>query len=277
MTVRGAVEAVDQAKAENGNGKPALATVVRQSIEAQSAAFSAVLPSTVDPDRFARLTLTAVKAAPDLIQCFATDEGRTSVLIAAMQAAAVGLEPNTPTQEAWILPRKEKGKQLAELQIGYRGYLKLARRSGQIKTVYANVVRDGDEFDWYYGLEADHLEHKPAPANTGALTHAYAVVRYTNGGYNFVVLDATEVEQRRAMSRSAKSDYSPWNKWEAAMWRKSAIRALVPYMELQPEAARAVDNDDRGPLRFDTNAGEITVDENLIGPGELDDEPEVSE
>lgn len=275
MSVRGAVEKADQAKTEEGSGEVQLATVVRQAIDRHAETFATVLPSSVDPDRFARLTLSAIRSAPDLVQCFATDQGRTSVLMAAMQAAVVGLEPNTPTQEAWILPRKEKGTQLAELQIGYRGLLKLARRSGQIKTIYANVVRDGDHFEWHYGLEEDHLEHKPVPGNKGKLMYAYAVVRYLNGGYNFVVLDEGEIDQRRDSSPSASSSWSPWKKWEPAMWRKSAIKALMPYVELAPEAARTVDLDERGPLRFDADAGEITAAE--LGPGEIDDEPEAEQ
>ncbi len=263
MSVKSAVE-----KRETEAAQPSLAVVVKSLIERQTTAMAAVLPSDVNSERFGRLVLTACKATPELTDCFKTDQGQTSVLFAAMEAAALGLEPNTPTQECWILPRKADGIQQAELQIGYRGLLKLARRSGQIKTIYANVVREGDHFEWFYGLEADHLEHKPKPGNEGPLQYAYSVVRFVNGGYNFIVLDGAEIASRRAKSASAKSQYSPWNLWEAAMWRKSAIRALMPYVELSPELARAVENDGQ-PLQYDTEAEVITTAE--LGPGELEE------
>lgn len=255
MSVSKAVEARKEAAAE-----PSLATVVRQQIQAQSTAFAAVLPRQVDPERFARLVLTAVKANPDLVQCFRTNQGQVSVMIAAMQAAALGLDPNTPTQDAWILPRKNKGVAEAQLMIGYRGLLKLCRRAGSIKTISAEVVREGDTFSWGYGLEADHFEHIPA-AERGDLTHAYAIARYLNGGYNFVVLDRAAVEQRREMSASwggTRREQSPWSTWPEAMWRKSALRALMPFLELTPEAAQADALDER-PLAFDPEAGAIVA------------------
>lgn len=247
-------------------GQPAQvspATLVRQVIDRQSDSFRTVLPSVVDPDRFARLVLTAVKSTPDLMRCFETTQGQTSVLVAAMQAAAIGLEPNTATQDCWLLPRRNKGVWEGELSIGYRGYLKLARRSGTIKTVFAEVVREADEFSWSRGLEADELHHRPfegPPEQRGELTHAYAVARYTSGGYSFIVLNRADVEARRAMSDSWKSErgraYSPWSKWPEAMWRKSALRALVPFMELSADVERMVASDE-AQLVLDEDAGEV--------------------
>lgn len=244
MTVRQAVQERNEAAVEAAQA-PSVATVVRQAIEAQSPAFRAVLPRHVDAERFSRLTLTAVKSTPDLMRCFETEQGRTSLLLAAMQAATIGLEPNTPTQDAWLLPRRNGKVWEAELSIGYRGLLKLCRRANTIKTIFAEVVREGDHFEWSRGLESDVLDHKPVPRDqSGELTHAYAVARYHAGGYNFVVLDRVDVEDRRAMSESWKSTkarpYSPWTKWTASMWRKSALRALVPFLDLSPEQDQAV-------------------------------------
>jgi len=250
---------------------PSLATVVRQAIDKQASAFAAVLPAGTDPDRFGRLVVTAVKATPQLMECFATPQGQTTVLLAAMQAAAVGLEPNTPTQEAWLLPRRNKGVMEAQLSIGYRGYLKLARRSGEVLDIWAEVVKEGDEFDYVLGLHRD-LTHRPASAaQRGDNTHAYAVVRYKDGGLNFVVLDRADVEARRAKSDSFRhgKDYSPWTTSPDAMWRKSALRALVPYLPLAAQAASAIASDE-APLAYDDDAGVIqatTVDE--------DDTPEL--
>lgn len=244
------------------DGPPSVAAVVRQAIDRQSAAFQAVLPKGIDPDRFARLVLTAVKSTPDLMRAFSTAQGEATVLLAAMQAAAIGLEPNTPTQECWLLPRRNKGVWEAQLSIGYRGLLKLARQSGQVKTIFAEAVHEKDHFVWSRGLEEDQMEHRPydGPDDPGPLTHTYAVVRFVGGGYNFVVLNRRNVEARRAMSDSWRNEksrpYSPWTKWEASMWRKSALRELSKYVDLSPQMATALVSDE-SMLRFDATTGSI--------------------
>ncbi len=279
VNVRNAVQKRDDVIAATPD-KPSLAAVIRQAIEAQSPAFRAVLPDHVDPDRFSRLTLMAVKSTPRLTKCFETDQGRGSLLIAALQAATIGLEPNTPSQEAWILPRKNDGVDEAELSIGYRGYLKIARRAPNVKTIFAEVVRDNDHFEWARGLESDTLEHSPAPrSRAGELTCVYAVARYHDGGYNFVVLDIEDVHARRAMSESWKSTkarpYSPWTKWEAEMWRKSAVRALVPFLDLTPADSGAVTADER-PLTFDDEHGGIVSEYPAVEPYTPQDPPTAS-
>lgn len=254
----------------NGNNKP-MTIVVREAIEQQSEAFNAVLPADTDPNRFTRLVLTAVKATPKLMQCFATPQGRTSVLLAAMQAAALGLEPNTPAEEAWLLPRDNKGpdgkkRTEAQLSVGYKGYLKLARQSGEVKMVTAHPVYDGDHFRYELGLH-EILEHRPAPAGErGELVNAYAVAHYLNGGYNFVVLDEDDVHKRRASSPSWSNTrsrpYSPWTTNTAAMWRKSAIRELSHMMPRSPALIKAMSTDERS-LEFDSDTQEITPTVNV--------------
>lgn len=255
MSVRAEVERVEEQRA----GAPARVgpqQLVREAIQKQAKGFLDVLPKGTDPERFSRIVLTAVKSTPQLIECFATPQGELSVLLAAMQAAMVGIEPNTPTQEAWLLPRRVDGRMECQLSISYRGEMKLARRSGTIKTIFAEVVYERDHFVWHRGLEDDVFEHKPGPGTTedrGELTHAYAVARFLNGGYAFVVLDRVEVEARRAKSDSWRNTrsrpVSPWTTSPAAMWRKSAIHALRPYLDLDPLAARVLESDEQ-PLRL---------------------------
>jgi recombination protein RecT len=260
--IRTAVARADEARGTSDEKPVSPAALVRQAIETQSDAFRQVLPSVIDPDRFSRLVLTACKSTPDLMRCFETPQGKTSVLLAAMQAAAVGLEPNTPTQDAWLLPRRNQNVWECQLMIGYRGLLKLARRSGSISTIYAEVVHERDHFRWERGLERDVLEHRPYEGDDepGELTHAYAVARYKDGGYSFMVLNRREVEQRRAMSDSWKNQkarpYSPWTRWPVAMWRKSVIRALVPYLDLSPDVDQAIARDE-ARLSFNDEDGVI--------------------
>lgn len=288
----GTVQRASEAKeVERSTRAPTQAEIIRKAIEQQAGRFQAILPVGFDSVRFHNLVLTAVKSKPALMECFLTEQGKLSVLLAAMEAASVGLEPDTPMQEAWLLPRRNNGRMECQLSIGYQGLVKLARRSGEIKSLRADVVRQGDLFRYSFGLEADEMVHVPAPSGKrGALVYAYAVVRYLNGGYDFVVLDRDEIEARRAKSDSWKSDksrpYSPWTTSEPAMWRKSAVRELSKLMPKSAEFARAEDRDERvlsfddtgaiaaieagPPENVDPQTGEIT-DAEIIEP-----EPQVA-
>ncbi len=277
MTVRNAVEKAESAAVEKAKA-PTLAQVAEQQIQMQADMLDAVLPAHVDRRRFAQMTIQAVRQAPDLARCFSTRDGAASFLLAVGQAAMVGLEPNTPTQECWILPRKNGKVQEAQLTIGYRGLLKLARRSGTVKTIVAEVVREGDTFDYGYGQDGPYLEWKPGDGK-GELTHAFAIAWTHDGGRQQIVLSRAQVEDRRAVSdswRSPKSrPYSPWTKWPEAMWRKSAIRALAPFLDLAPEAEVALHRDEQ-PARYVGGAIEVPAFAGELGqaddaPG--DDEP----
>ncbi|MGH2689076.1 MAG: recombinase RecT, partial [Actinomycetota bacterium] len=275
MTVRQAVAKTEQGR----DAKPSPAVVARDAIERQAEVLDAVLPAHVDRRRFSQLVLQAIKEAPELLGCFSTQQGGSSFLLTVGQAAIVGLEPNSPTQECWILPRRSGKVQEAQLILGYRGIAKLARRSGTlIGTPVAEVVREHDSFDYGYGPDGPYLTWKPASGDRGALTHAFAIAWYRTGGRAQVVLDRVQVEARRAHSDSWRSDkgrpHSPWTRWPEAMWCKSALRALAPFLDLAPEAEAAVAREER-PLRFDPETGVIEAGEETIGelpeaPGEAE-------
>jgi recombination protein RecT len=242
----------------------------------QARRFAAVLPRGFDQARFVNLVVAAVKSKPQLIECWRTDKGRISLLLAIVQSATLGLEPDTPLQEAWLLPRKIKGVQECQLSIGYVGIIKLARRSGEIKTIYAHEVYSNDEFDYSYGLN-ENITHRPAKGERGHLTHAYAVAHFTSGGHAMIVLDEIDVHRRRSSSDSWRNEsarpFSPWVTNEAAMWRKSAIRALRPYLPLTAEVARAIESDERVLHFGDDGSIAPELDPSVID-AETVDEPE---
>lgn len=235
---------------EDAPKPPTLGEFVKTTITRQARDLSAVLPEHLDTERYSALVLTAVKANDRLMHAFRTEQGQLSVLLSVMQAAALGLEPNTPMQECWLQPRRNKDVDECELSIGYKGYAKLARRSGNVRELVAGVVREGDEFDYSRGLEKDTFHHKQLTDEGDELTHAYCIARLTNGGTAFTVMTRKQVEKRRAMSESWKNEraraYSPWTKWTEEQWRKTAIRNLLLHgeVDLSPELVQAATSDE---------------------------------
>lgn len=201
-------------------------------IERQGPQIARALPAHLSAERFVRIALTQVRRTPRLAACDAA-----SLLGAIMQLAQVGLEPDG--RNAHLVPFKNEATAI----IDYRGYMELARRSGQIADIYAEVVHAADRFEYRLGLHRD-IVHEPADGDRGELTHAYAVANFKDGGVAFVVLTKADIERRKASSKTANRSDSMWQTAPEAAWRKTAVRALAPYLPYSPElaAAEAVDN-----------------------------------
>ena len=142
------------------------------------------LPSVITPERFTRMVLSAISVNPSLASC--TPQ---SFLGAMMQAAQLGLEPNTPLGQAYIIPYKNKDTLEAQFQLGYKGLIDLAYRSGDVEVVQAHVVYANDTFICEYGLEPK-LTHIPADRDRGEAVKVYAIFKTKSG-----VMQAEKFEQ----------------------------------------------------------------------------------
>lgn len=194
---------------------------------------AAALPRHMTAERMTRIALTELRKVPALGQC-----EPKSFLGAVVQTAQLGLEPGNSLGHAYILPY---GKQ-AQLIIGYRGMIDLARRSGQIISLNARAVHVGDEFDYQFGLHED-LKHVPQADPGAALTHVYAVAKLKDGGIQFEVMTRAEIEAVRAQSKAGKS--GPWVTHFEEMAKKTVIRRLFKYLPVSIEVQRAVSLDEQ--------------------------------
>lgn len=220
--------------------KQAGGNTVAQFFEANKPSLQAVLPQHVKPERMLKIALGALRTTPKLMEC--TTE---SLFGAVIQCAQLGLEPNTPMGHAYLIPFKNRRENRTDVQviIGYRGFLDLARRSGQIVSIAAHAVHEKDTFDFVYGL-AEKLEHRPASGDRGQVTHFYAVAQLVGGGHAFEVMTRADVEAIRDASQnhqSAKRYNKPsvWDQYFIEMGRKTAIRRLFKYLPVSIEMATA--------------------------------------
>lgn len=180
------------------------------------------------------LRLMTVEAAlnPKIQECT-----QASVMRAVYLSAQLALEVGAVKGELYMIPRNisykdEKGQWAKEMQlqvqIGYKGYLTLARRSGQISMVDAHVVFDGDAYEISLGTDPK-LIHVPQKGidrtKTSNIIGAYCIVKLKDGSVYFEWLWKDEIDARRARSEN-RSDKGPWTTDYAAMARKTAIRAL---------------------------------------------------
>lgn len=190
------------------------------------------LPSVLTPERFTRMVFTALSTTPRLYDCTPA-----SFMGAVMNAAQLGLEPNTPLGQAYLIPY---GNQ-CQFQIGYKGLIDLAYRSGKISSVSAHVVYSNDEFEIEMGLN-EKLRHVPALGDRGEPVRVYAVFRTKDGGSGFGVMSIAEaMEHGKRYSKTYGK--GPWQTEPLEMCKKTILKKVLKYAPLHSEFARGAVTD----------------------------------
>lgn len=197
------------------------------------------LPTVLTPERFTRIALSALNNTPALQQCTPM-----SFLAALMNAAQLGLEPNTPLGQAYLIPYKNKGTMECQFQIGYKGLIDLAYRNGQMQTIQAQCVYENDFFEYEFGLEPK-LVHRPAYSDRGELVYFYGIFRTVNGGFGFHVMSKADMDQyARNYSKAFDSSYSPWKTNYEEMAKKTVIKQALKYAPIKTDFQRAISTDE---------------------------------
>jgi recombination protein RecT len=199
------------------------------------------LPRHVTPDRMARVCLTALRVNPKLADC-----SPASFMASIMACAQLGLEPNSPLGQAYLIPYKTT----CQLILGYQGMIDLALRSGRVTSIKASIVRQGDTFEVEHGLH-EKLVHRPSGDDDAPMTHVYAVARIKDGDPVFTVLSRAAVEKRRKRGASGKGISTPWDTDYESMALKCAVRALWKWLPKSAEMASAqVADETREPISY---------------------------
>ena len=212
---------------------------MQQYIKSMEGEIKKALPSVITPERFTRMTLSAISVNPKLATCTPA-----SFLGAMMSAAQLGLEPNTPLGQAYLIPYKNRGVDEVQFQIGYKGLIDLAYRSGEVELVQAHIVYENDEFTCEYGLEPK-LVHKPADRDRGEAIKVYAMFKTKTGGYGFDVMSMDDVRRHaEKYSQAYKSGFSPWKSNFEEMAKKTVLKRVLKYAPLKSDFVRAVVQDE---------------------------------
>jgi len=207
--------------------------------------FAMVLPKHIPVERIMRLALSAMRRNPKLLTCTPA-----SIAGGLLEAAALGLEVNTPLSQASLVPFKNNKTRTtdAQLIIEYQGLIELHYRSGKVQTIRGDVVYEKDIWELEYGTN-ERLKHIPsplAPAQRGEILGFYAYARMHGNAYSFTYLSRDETDAARdEFSASFKSDpeNSPWTTNYISMGIKTAVRRLSKWVPKSAELSRAVESD----------------------------------
>lgn len=224
---------------------------MKNTIKAALPQFTSMLPSTIKPERFQSMVLTAVNTNPKLMAC-----DPLSVVASALQSAQLGLEPNTPLGQAYLIPYEERKmvngvwqtvRTVCNFQVGYRGLITLAFNSGELQSLDAQEVYANDDFDFNYGLNMT-LKHIPATHNRKQPgenpTHYYAVYKMKNGGQGMAVMTYEDVLEHakkfsKTYSKKTGKFSGPWADNFDAMAKKTVLLKLMKYMPMAADSPLA--------------------------------------
>ncbi|MDR2024610.1 MAG: recombinase RecT [Hungatella sp.] len=210
------------------------------------------LPAVLTPERFTRMALSALNNTPKLAECTPM-----SFIAALMNAAQLGLEPNTPLGQAFLIPYKTKNVLEVQFQIGFKGLITLAYRNERVQSIEAHTVYENDVFDYELGLNPK-LVHRPCFEERGNIRAFYAVFRLDNGGFRFEVMSRSYVDAYAARySKAFTSDFSPWKNSYEGMAKKTVIKQLLKYAPMKSEFQKAVTMDETIKTELSVDMSEI--------------------
>ncbi|NUB14538.1 hypothetical protein GAY28_18885 [Azospirillum brasilense] len=270
--------------------------------------FQQLVPRHLNPERMLRVMAQAVYKTPKLAEC-----EPVTLLGSMMACASFGLEPNTPLGHAYLIPFEKKRKQgnqwvtdrvAVNLITGSRGFIALARRSGNLGSIHADVVygayadMPADEFSFEYGSNM-HLRHVPIGDNQGrppiwAYAHAslkdgqafevlpYArVLRIRDNSQGFQAALSSKNDAERNPQRDGwkmrSFDASPWVAHEHEMAAKTMVRRISKVLPMSIEFANAVQLDamsDTGGVNYAAFSDGVDMSVADVSAAAIEHQPE---
>ena len=205
-----------------------------------------------DGQRFISSIVSAVNTNPALQEC-----SNASILSGALLGESLKLSPSPQLGQYYLVPfnDRERGK-VAQFQLGYKGYIQLAIRSGMYKKLNVLAIKEGElvRFDpMNEDIEVNLIDDEEARENAPTAGY-YAMFEYTNGFRKAIYWSKAKMEAhalKYSQGYKAKKGYTFWEKDFDGMAYKTMLRQLISKwgimsidMQTAIDADMAVINDD---------------------------------
>ena len=238
-------------------------------------------------DRFIASIVSAVQVNSDLQECT-----NPSILSAALLGESLKLSPSPQLGQYYMVPfrNNKKGCKEAQFQLGYKGYIQLAIRSGQYKKLNVLAIKDGElvRFDpLNEEIEVNLIDDEEVREEAKTIGY-YAMFEYTNGFRKAMYWSKKKMEAhalKYSKGYAAKKGYTFWAKDFDGMAYKTMLRQLISQwgimsidMQNAMESDMAVIHEDGTKDYADTVSEEnIVLDQDLQEAVEETPEPEKQE
>lgn len=192
-----------------------------------------LLPSNMTKDKFIRITFNQFNKNPKLFSC-----SKVSIVDSVMCSAELGLYPSSLTGHAYLVPYSDQ----CQLQVGYQGYIELAKRSGYYSSIICEAVYEKDAFEYVLGSNPK-IKHIPSLKDRGNKIGYYAIAFLKEGSnhlYKFMTIEEIE-SYRPKIKRNEKYDF--WVNYPEQMHKKTVIKQLLKFAFKDAVIQRAVEID----------------------------------
>ena len=185
-----------------------------------------------DGQRFISAIVSATTANPALQECT-----NSSILSAAMLGESLKLSPSPQLGQYYLVPYNDKNKgKVAQFQLGYKGYIQLAIRSGQYRKLNVLGIKSGEliRFDpLNEEIEVRLIEDEETREKAETIGY-YAMFEYTNGFKKAMYWSKAKMEAHALKySQGYRKDkekgwkYTFWSKDFDGMAYKTMLRQLI--------------------------------------------------
>lgn len=221
-----------------------------------------------DGQKFISAIVSAVNANPALQEC-----SNQSILSAALLGNSLKLSPSPQLGQYYFVPFNDhkNGRKVAQFQLGYKGYIQLALRSGQYKKLNVLAIKEGELIKYdplNEEIEVRIIEDEDEREKAATIGY-YAMFEYLNGFRKTMYWTRSKME-RHALNYSqgykAKKGYTFWEKDFDAMAYKTMLRQLISKWGIMSiEMQTAMDGDmgvieEDGTINYVDNDNEVVAD-----------------
>lgn len=203
------------------------------SVAIQSDGYKRLINNTLgDPKRaagFVTAITSAVSINPSLQECDAS-----TILSAGLLGETLQLSPSPQLGQYYLVPfnDRKRGCKVAQFQLGYKGYIQLAIRSGQYKKLNALAIKEGELIRYdalneeiEVQLIEDDSEREKAPT-----VGYYAMFEYLNGFKKTLYWSKEKMvahAETYSQGYKARKGYTFWEKDFDSMAIKTMLRQLI--------------------------------------------------
>lgn len=229
--------------------------------------------------RFISSIVSAVNNNPQLAQC--TNQ---SILSGALLGESLKLSPSPQLGQYYLVPfnDRQKGK-VAQFQLGYKGYIQLAIRSGQYKKLNVLAIKEGELIKFNpltEEIDVRLIEDEDIRENTPTIGY-YAMFEYTNGFRKAIYWSKTKMENHAKKYSAGYSrdlqhgtQYTFWSKDFDAMAYKTMLRQLISKWGIMSIDMQSAIESDMAVINEDGSKDYVDNAENKPSESEIIEQPQ---
>ena len=223
-------------------------------------------------DRFVSSIISAVQANASLKDCTSP-----SIVSAALLGYSLKLSPSPQLGQYYLVPfyNRKKGVSEAQFNLGYKGYIQLALRSGQYKKLNVLAIKEGELINYNpldEEIEVKLIDDEEERENTKTIGY-YAMFEYLNGFKKTMYWSKAKMEShalKYSQGYKAKKGYTFWEKDFDSMAYKTMLRQLISKWGIMSiDMQSALDSDmgvikEDGTVDYVYNVTEESVEDNVV-------------